>query len=57
MLKMVYSTISFANLGLIYISITPKSGVKGNFSGTVGRLSMLAQAKLGLAMVGAPELC
>jgi hypothetical protein len=50
------STISFANLGLIYISITPKSGVKGKCKALWG-ICRQAEAQVRVRVVGAPELC
>ena len=46
------STISFANLGHFYISITPKSGVKGKSKA----LWANCRLKLDSREVGAPEL-
>lgn len=51
----VESTISFANLGLIYISITPKSGVKGKCKALWGNCRR-AEAKPRRPEVGAPEI-
>jgi hypothetical protein len=50
------STISFANLGLIYISITPKSGVKGKSKALWG-MCRQAEAQVRVTEVGAPEIC
>jgi hypothetical protein len=50
------STISFANLGLIYISITPKSGVKGKGKALWG-ICRQAEAQVRIRIVGAPEIC